>query len=527
MSERTVRRPEPRDSFGHLLRQRRALLKNNRNHISKKLGITTKFYAAIEKGSQFPTLPVFALLWQLIRFDANEVLDAIDVPIHEPAPADLPTPAPAAADVDGHYIAFGRLLAQAAIDAQMSRSKIAHAIGVTVQQVASDETGRTVPTVPRFAQLRRILGFDAGPMLAVLADPATVAPFVGFGHTLQTARIERGKSSSHVIQEMGCDAILYERIELGIELPTFAMMVQLHRVTRFDVGAALTWLWMNEPLTESVAPEPKTLKSSEDPAGPETATNDVYEVIGDERDPDIDEATDDEPDIDGPLDIDPARRDLALAIWPQRVIDAAMERYIEEIPLDPAFWQSVDEQLLQSMLNGDPELTHLGSYIRFSQDSEHRRTLIQVILGVHPNARKALDPSVLGALLDHGFAAVSAAFRSRLQEGDPALLDYLRRAIAHSYSPRNSTDIFDAAHRREEEAWKKLMTLLLDPLIYPVCILDALRTGIMLHFHRGIRQGTIEARPHQFSDLRFAAKYNNSHETVLLHAYRLLKLATR
>ena len=500
MSGRSVRVPENQGPFGRLLRDKRSLRKNNRNHVASKLGITKRFYTAIENGYRLPTLPVFALLWQLMEFDANEVLYDIDIPIHESAPADIPSTL-VAPDVDGYYIEFGRLLAQAASNAEISRSEIAQAIGVTLEQVAGDETGRTVPTMPRFAQLHRLLGFDAHPMLTVLADLAGTEPYAGFGHQVQTARIQLGKSTARVIQEIGWDPIEYERIELGIALPTFEMLVKLHRVTRFNVGDALTWLWMNDTANE---PDPAPIEPSDDPEP------DIHGP----RDPPLPERN--------PLDSEEARRTLALTLWPQRIVDEAAEQPVGELHHYPAFWRCIDEQLLEDMLIGDPEMSNLASYIRCSQFYKYRRKLIQIILGMHPDEREALTPSIFGALLDHGFATVSAALRSRLQEGDPVLLDYLRRAIARTYSPRNHAGFFEAAHLREQEAWTKLMTVLLDPLVTPVDVLDALRTGIMQQIHRGIRQGTIKTTPGLLIDLHLEAKFHNSHETVLLRAYRIL-----
>lgn len=48
---------------------------------------------------------------------------------------------------------------------------------------------------------------------------------------------------TEVAKEVGCDVILYRRIELGAELPTFDVAVAIHRVLCFDANAAFRWLW--------------------------------------------------------------------------------------------------------------------------------------------------------------------------------------------------------------------------------------------------------------------------------------------
>ena len=104
--------------------------------------------------------------------------------------------------------------------------------------------------MPRLAQWRRILGFDANVVLAQLIDPAARSPYHGFGHVLQLARVEHSMTPAEVAKEVGCEVILYRRIELGVELPKFDLAVHLHRVLRFDANAALRWLWFTGAITQ-------------------------------------------------------------------------------------------------------------------------------------------------------------------------------------------------------------------------------------------------------------------------------------
>ena len=231
-----------------------------------------------------------------------------------------------------------------------------------------------------------------------------------------------------------------------------------------------------------------------------------------------------EPDERTSLTIDPAGRALALAIWSQNMVDTAAEQPVDDIHSHLPFWRRIDQQLIQDVLFGDTALSYFANYLHYMQSAEHRTIVIQVILGMHSDERRALEPSILGALLEHDFTAVCAALRSRLQQGDPLLLDRLRRAVMRSYTPRNSTGIFDATHRREEETWTRLMTVLLDPIISSASILDALGTGIMHHLDRGIRHGTIEVNQDVSTGLGFDTKFTSCHETVLMRAFRLLEI---
>ena len=185
-----------------------------------------------------------------IEFDTNEVLDGINITVGEVSKRARKASIPLAVEAEGPYVTFGRLLAEARSNAEITQTALAEAIGVARGHVARTERGHTLPSMPKFAQWRRILGFDANIALAQLTDPDTRPPFHGFGHVLQLARAKRSMTPAEVAKEVGCDVILYRRLELGAELPKFDMAVHLHRVLRYDANAALRWLWFTGVVTQ-------------------------------------------------------------------------------------------------------------------------------------------------------------------------------------------------------------------------------------------------------------------------------------
>ena len=235
--------------FGALLRSIRMQRNMSRAAVARKVGIDERYYGVLERGKKFASLPVLARLSQFMEFDANEVLDGINVTVGEVSKRTRKASIPMAVEAEGPYVTFGRLLAEARSKAEITQTALADAIGVARGHVARTERGYTLPFMPRFAQWRRILGFDANVVLAQLTDPDTRPPFHGFGHVLQLARVGHSMTPAEVAKEVGCDVILYRRIELGAELPTFDMAVHLHRVLRFDANAALRWLWFTGVVT--------------------------------------------------------------------------------------------------------------------------------------------------------------------------------------------------------------------------------------------------------------------------------------
>ena len=351
-----------------------------------------------------------------------------------------------------------------------------------------------------------------------------------FAPRLKAVRRALGLTQKTVAKSVGVTQDFYRCIENGHSFPSVENLVRIAEALNVSVDHLFGIENQGPSLAHSTVSDPEQItyiveKLRDDP----DQTRFVIQLLAYcqrlERDHDHDpEAIAESTDERDSLDIDPARWDLALAIWPRHLVDAAAEQPVDDIRTYRAFWLRVDQELLQDMLVGDTGLRYLVNYLDFTQPAEHRRIIIQLFLGMHRKARRALEPSVLGALLDHGDHTVRAALHSRLQKGDPHLLDRLRRAMERSYTPRNGRQVFDAAHHREEEAWTPLVTVLLDPLISPVRILDALRVGIMHHLDRGIRQGTIEAKSFKRDGLDLDTKFTDSHETVLVRAYRLLEI---
>jgi transcriptional regulator with XRE-family HTH domain len=238
--------------FGALLRSIRLQRGMSRAVVARKVGIDERYYGVLERGKKLGSLLVLARLSQFMEFDANEVLDGINVTVGEVSKRMRKAPIPLAVEAEGQYATFGRLLAEARSKANITQTAVANAIGVARGRIARVERGHSLPPMPKFAKWRRILGFDANIVLAQLIEPDIRPPFHGFGHVLQVARDGHSMTPAEVAKEVDCDVILYRRIELGAELPTFELAVHLHRVLRFDANAALRWLWFTGAMTQEV-----------------------------------------------------------------------------------------------------------------------------------------------------------------------------------------------------------------------------------------------------------------------------------
>ena len=235
-------------AFARLLRQNRQDRGQSHAAFARSFGLNPPFYRAIERGDKYPSLLTFASLHRRLKFDANEVLDHFPDPVSEPAKAQrrlIPSKQP---DTTCLYAEFGRRLADARRNAQLTQISLTRAIGGIPRSLIRYERGEKLPSLRKFAQFYKVLGFDANVMLAHLDHSVEPRPFHGFGFIIKQARVSQKRTVADVASESGCDPELYQRIESGHELPTFVVVVHLHRLLDFDANAALSWLWRHGAL---------------------------------------------------------------------------------------------------------------------------------------------------------------------------------------------------------------------------------------------------------------------------------------
>lgn len=230
----------PYAAFGDLLRQARKLTEyaDTQPGLSRKLGFSRDYYGKIESGSRLVSVLKLAKMMQVLPFDANQLVDAI--------PVDVANEKSGKKEVGGGpYIAFGQLLASARLRLQFTQSELARVIGYSCAMLSRVENGHLLPPLLRFAQLRRVLGFDCKELLRVVLEPGLYAPFIGFGRLVEQARLARSMASQEVAEEIGCSPAYYQHIERGSALPSLPVAIRIHQVIGFDVDAAFRWVWQN------------------------------------------------------------------------------------------------------------------------------------------------------------------------------------------------------------------------------------------------------------------------------------------
>lgn len=235
-------------AFARLLKNQRTNRQMSRRQVAAKVGITPEFIGRIERAEAMPSMPTFARLRDILGFDANKALEALDVTVGETTKRERKASTTLIVDKEGQYVTFGRRLADARNDALLTQTAVADAIRVHRRHVARLERGHEMTSVVRFARLHRLLGFDADLLLAQLTAPETRTPFHGFGGLIQVARVAGAMTAAEVAQRAGCDVAEYQRIERGEVLPGFLLAVRIHRITHYDVNKAFRWLWQTGAL---------------------------------------------------------------------------------------------------------------------------------------------------------------------------------------------------------------------------------------------------------------------------------------
>lgn len=231
--------------FGRRLADARQAAGLSRGEVAVQVGVHVGFYGHVERGERLVSLPVFARLHGVLGFDGNVLLDGLVVEVRPVAKAERRRKVVATGrESDTGMSGFGRLLARARGKVGVTQVGLARAVGCSRRQVTRFEGGQVLPSLVRFAQLWRVLGFDADVLLAVLrTDPPPREPFYGFGEVVVAARAGLSLSQAQVARAAGCLTGEYLAIERGAVLPTMNAAVRIHSVIRFDANAALGWVW--------------------------------------------------------------------------------------------------------------------------------------------------------------------------------------------------------------------------------------------------------------------------------------------
>ena len=238
----------PYERFGALINKARTTRRLPQKEAARRLGVHANHLSAIERGIRLPSLRRFVALWQLLEFDADIVLDTLEVQVQAPTARERRVPRESRVVSAGAHIAFAVPLSRARRDLQITQPGLAHAVGCSTRHLARLEQGLCLPSLPLFAQLRCVLRFDARSLLTQLCDPDDRLPFDGFGRVIEQARIGRSLSPGDVARAAGFELAHYRRIEQGAVLPTMRSVVRIHQIVRFDATAAIRWVWQSDAL---------------------------------------------------------------------------------------------------------------------------------------------------------------------------------------------------------------------------------------------------------------------------------------
>lgn len=231
--------------FGRRLRDARRARGLSRGEVAVRAGVHVGFYGHVERGEKLVSLMVFARLQGELGFDGNALVDGLAVEIRPVGQRERRRAKVGVVMALGTGAAgFGRLLAAARAHVGLTQAQLAAAIGCSRRQVARFEGGHVLPSLRRFAQLWRVLGFDVDELLGALRDEKPPRePFYGFGQVVAAARRGLAMSQAQVARSAGCATGDYMAIERGAMLPTMRAAVRIHSVVRYDANAAISWVW--------------------------------------------------------------------------------------------------------------------------------------------------------------------------------------------------------------------------------------------------------------------------------------------
>ena len=162
----------PYKEFGAMVATARKARALSRLEVANKLCVHPSFYAKVENGLRTVSVITLALMWRHIKIDANAVLETLPVEI---APRgkrkrhhELTARSTSLAELAGVMFDFDRLMARARYDAGLTLAELASAVDLSKRQIGRIEGGHGLPSLPAFARLHRVLGFDANHALASL-----------------------------------------------------------------------------------------------------------------------------------------------------------------------------------------------------------------------------------------------------------------------------------------------------------------------------------------------------------------------
>jgi len=165
--------------------------------------------------------------------------------------------------------AFGQVLRQARKELGKTQAEIAALARIAPEFYGRIERGEALGSLPTFATLRRILGFDANDLVMAMdlysvrvrrrrgrPVPHRLAqdisgPHKVFASELAQARRRRRYMQETLAEAVECSAGFFMRIECGHALPSMQLFARLHHCLDFDANRLL------DALHEAPPPRPR------------------------------------------------------------------------------------------------------------------------------------------------------------------------------------------------------------------------------------------------------------------------------
>lgn len=149
--------------FGLLLTAERVSRGLSRLEVAIAVCVDPSFYARVERGLRMVSLITFALLWRNLKIDAGPLLAALPVEVAEPNKRQRQRTRPgkaSRAELACLLNDFDGFMARARNAAGLTQQELAYAVGLSRRHIGRIESGYGLPSLPAFAHMHRVLGFD-------------------------------------------------------------------------------------------------------------------------------------------------------------------------------------------------------------------------------------------------------------------------------------------------------------------------------------------------------------------------------
>ena len=184
------------------LRQERASRRITQTEAATMLGVAQPTYAGWEVGRSAPETAHHASVADYLGLSDAEVADLVSIPL--------------VVNVDA-WPALGQILGRRREALRLTRSELAHRVGVSPSTIANWELGYRVPRVQQLSALASTLSVAVSELEAAL--PATARPLSALGTLIKTRQGRLGITRAEIARRAGTDEATLSRWVHGHRQP--------------------------------------------------------------------------------------------------------------------------------------------------------------------------------------------------------------------------------------------------------------------------------------------------------------------